>query len=145
MIACPAGQELALACERRLGRVVEVAVVFYVRQVISPGGRLKPARRMRVVLALAPEAIYLSEFSYWLCGMRIGAVLSYLPREGLVARFRRRWWAWPSEWMAELCWPESGLLIAGELADGEDFQRLAGLLAADEFAHELSRPARRRA
>jgi hypothetical protein len=137
VIACPGGQELALACERRLGRRVEVSLVFYLRRVAWPSGRIKPRRRLRVVLALPAEALYLLEFRYWLVGMNVSPVLSCLPRDRLVARCRRRWWAWPSPWHAELCWPESTLFLTGELADGEDAEKLIGLLTAGEFERAI--------
>jgi hypothetical protein len=137
MIACPGGQQLALACERRLGCQVELSLVFYLRRVASPGGRVKPRRRLRVVLALTAEAVYLLEFRYWLVGMSVGPVISCLPRDRLVACCRRRWWAWPSPWRAELCWPEAALFLAGELADGEDAQKLIGLLTAGEFEQAI--------
>ncbi len=141
MIASPGGEELVHACERRLGRVVEVASVFYVRRAVSPNGRFGSPKPMRVVLALTSDALYLLEFRYWLFGLSIGSVLSRLPRHGAVPHCRHRWWAWPSPWRVDLAWPELVLLVVGELPGGPDSDRIVGLLASDEFEDQVLRQA----
>lgn len=78
----------------RLGELVDVAVVFDLRHLATPSGRLRLRRPVRVLLARTEEAFYLLEYRYRVFGCRIGGVICDLPCGGLVAHCERQPWAW---------------------------------------------------
>lgn len=133
MIGIPVEHKLAMACEQRLGRIVDVAGVFNVHRVTSPVGNFEPRKPLRVVLALSDGDLWLLEFHYWAVGFDVSGVLCRFPRFGLAGHWRHRWRAWPAVWKAELSWPGLATSITGSLIGGDDADRLMGLLAADEF------------
>ncbi len=143
MIGVPVEHKLSLACEQRLGRVVDVASTVSLQRVTSPFGSLKPGKSLRVVLALTEDDLWLLEFRYWALGFDVGGVLCRFPRAGLVSQWRHRSWAWPAVWKAEMSWPELATYVTGSLLGGDDANRIMGLLAADEFddAQEMAVPA----
>lgn len=133
MIGVPVEHKLAMACEQRLGRIVDVASVFNLETVTSPVRNFDPWKSLRVALVLADGDLWILEFRYWAVGFDVGGVLCRFPRLGLASQWRRRWWAWPAVWKAELSWPGLATYISGSLIGGDDADRLMGLLAADEF------------
>jgi hypothetical protein len=133
MIGVPVEHKLAMTCEHRLGRIVDVASVFNLQRVASPIGDFEPRKSLRVVLALADGGLWLLEFRYWAVGFDVSGVLFRLPRVGLASQWRHRWWAWPAVWKAELSWPGLATYITGSLIGGDDADRIMGLLAADAF------------
>jgi hypothetical protein len=133
MIGVPVEHKLAMACEHRLGRIIDVACVFNLKTVTSPVGNFEPRKSLCVVLALAEGNLWLLEFRYWAVGFDVGGVLGGFPRFGLASQWRHRWWAWPAVWKAELSWPGLATYITGSLIGGDDADRIMGLLAADEF------------
>jgi hypothetical protein len=133
MIGVPVEHKLAMACEHRLGRVIDVASLFNLRRVTSPVGNLSPRRPLRLVVALTESDLWLLEFRYWAVGFDVGGVLCLFPRLGLASQWHRRRWAWPAVWKAELSWPELATYVTGSLIGGDDANRMMGLLAADEF------------
>jgi hypothetical protein len=133
MIGLPIEHKLAIACERRIGRVVDVASTFNLRRVASPAGNFNPRRPLPVVVALAEDDLWLLEFRYRLVGFDVGAVLCRFPRRGLVSQWHNRSWAWPAVWKADLSWPELATYVQGSLIGGVDADRFMGFLAADEF------------
>jgi hypothetical protein len=133
MIGVPVEHQLAMACEQRLGRVVDVASCFNLQRVTSPVGNFKPRKSLRVVLALAASDLWLLESRYWAVGFDVGGVLCRFPRLGLASRWHHHSWAWPAVWKVELSWPELATNITGSLIGGGDADRMMGLLAADEF------------
>ena len=133
MIGVPVEHKLAMACEERLGRIVDVASTFNLQRVMSPVGNFKPRRSLRVVLALTESDLWLLELRYWAVGFDVGGVLCQFPRFGLVTQSRHQPWAWPAVWKARLSWPELATYVTGSMIGGQDADRLVGLLAADEF------------
>jgi hypothetical protein len=133
MIGVPIGPRLALACERRVGRVVHVASTFNLRRIASPAGNFQPRKPLRVVTALTDDELWLLELRQWGIGFHVGAVLCRFPRHCLVAEWRHRPWAWPAVWKVELSWPLLATYVVGSLIGGEDADTLMGLLTADEF------------
>lgn len=132
---------LAIACERRLGRIVDGASMFDLHRLATPAGSLKPSRPLSAVIALTDDDLWLLECRFWVVGFNVNRVLGRCPREGAVAYWRHRWWAWPDVWKAELSWPERASYIEGTLMAGSDADRLMGLLASDEFGRGLVRSA----
>lgn len=133
MIGAPVEHKLAIACEHRIGRVVDVASVFNLQRVASPVGNFEPRKPLRVVLALTKNDVWLLELRYWAVGFDVGGVLCRFPRLGLASHWRHRSWAWPAVWKAELSWPGLATYATGSLIGGDDADRIMGLLAADEF------------
>ena len=133
MIGVPVDEKLAMACDRRLGRVVDVASTFNLRRVESPVGNLKARKPLRVVMALTQDDLWLLEFGYWVVGFEVGPALCRFPRPGLVSRWRHRSWAWPAVWKVELSWPDLATLVVGSMIGGDDANRLMGLVVADEL------------
>lgn len=133
MIGVPVDEKLAMACERRLGRVVDVASTFNLQSVASPAGNLKPRKLLRLVAALTEDDLWLLEFGYWVVGFEVGAALCRFPRPGLVSHWRHRSWAWPTVWKVELSWPDLATYVAGSMIGGDDANRLMGLLVAGEL------------
>ena len=125
--------KLAMACEERLGRVVDVASSFNLERVTSPVGNFKPRKSLRVVLALTESDLSVLEFRSWAVGFDVGGVLCQFPRSGLVGQWRRHPWAWPAVWKAKLSWPALATYATGSMIGGKDADRMMGLLAADEF------------
>jgi hypothetical protein len=141
MLGVATEEALVRACERRLGRVVEVAATFDLRRLAVPGCTLKPRKAKEVVIALTDEQIWLLDVRDWAVWFSVGRVLGHLPRRGVVAHWYRRWWAWPTVWRAELSWPESSTYVEGSLPSCKDTERLIGLMTMDELGRELARSA----
>ncbi len=59
MIGVPVEQKLAMACEQRLGRVVDAASTFNLRHVASPAGSFKPRKPLRLVVAMTDGDLWL--------------------------------------------------------------------------------------
>jgi hypothetical protein len=133
MVGVPVDEKLAMACERRLGRVVDVASTFDLGRVASPAGNFNPRKPLHVVVALTEDDFWLLEFGYWVVGFEVGAVLCRFPRLGLVSQCRHRSWAWPTVWKVELSWPSLATFVVGSMIAGDDANRLMGLLVADEL------------
>lgn len=133
MVGIPVDEKLAMACERRLGRVVDVASTFDLRRVASPAGNFKPRKALRVVVALSENDLWLLEFCYWVVGFEVGTALCRFPRPGLVSQWRHRSWAWPAVWKLELSWPDLATYVVGSMIGGDDANRLMGLLVTDEL------------
>jgi hypothetical protein len=117
--------ELIVLCERRIGRPVQAAARLRVKT--PSGGRTH-------VLALAAGCLWWLELHPW--RSRVGAILGYRPLEGLAAHTgqRRR-----GRHAIELSWPLTGELYVGTLR-GRGAERLAGQLAADQFARTATSP-----
>jgi hypothetical protein len=124
-------------CEQRLGQIVHLAATLELRRFSCPAGSLKPRKAERMVVALTDEEFWLLELRYRMFGLTVGAPLCQLPRPVLVANWRRRRFCWPAVWQAEFSWPYLATFIEGDLVNGEDAERLMGLLAADELDREL--------
>lgn len=137
MIGVAVEDTLCTACEQRLGQIVRAASTVYLRRLFSPAGNLKPRKPAHVVLALTDTELYLLEFHYRVIGFTVGAALCRWPRRGVVAHWRRRRWDWPTVWQAELSWPELSTYLEAKLMNGEDTDRIMGLLASDELGREL--------
>jgi hypothetical protein len=121
--------ELVVLCERRIGRPVDVASQFRVKT---------PAGPRTHVLAVAAGHVWWLELHPW--RGTIGCILLYRPLDGLAAHSER---VRPGRYQLELSWPASGELFVGRL-DGTGADRLAGQLAAEQFARAgASAPARK--
>ena len=133
MIGVPVEHKLAMACEQRLGRMVDVASTFNLHRIASPAGNFRPRKSTRLVAALTEDDLCLLEFRYRVVGFEVGAALCRFPRRRLVSQWRHRPWAWPAVWRVDLSWPELATYVEGSLIGGDDADRIMGLLAADEF------------
>ena len=118
---------LTAAAEQRLGKLVDVAVLFELRHLASPSGHLRLRRPLRVLLARTDDALYLLEYRYRVLACRVGGVICDLPRRGLVAQCKRQPWAWPMTWRAEFSWPDAATFMAGALMASDEADRLVGL------------------
>jgi hypothetical protein len=90
VLTLPTSPALRIAAERRLGELVDLAVVFDLQYLASPSGQLNLRRPIRVLLARTDNALYLLDYGYQLLGFRVGGVICDLPRHGLVAHCARR-------------------------------------------------------
>lgn len=138
MLGVAAERKLAIACEQRLGQIVQVATLFELGQICSPTGSVKPRKPFGAAIALTDTDIWLLELRFWVIGFTVGRVIGRCPRAGLAAHWRHRRWAWPNVWKAELSWPDTAQYVEGTLMSGQDVDRLIGVLAADEFHRKLA-------
>jgi hypothetical protein len=141
MLGVATDDALVRACEQRLGRVVQGAATCDLRRLAVPGATMKPRKPKKIVIALTADYVWLLDIRDWAVWFSVGQVLAHLPRRGLAAQWRRRWWVWPTVWNAELSWPELSTYLEGALMNNGDTERLIGLMTMDELAQELSRPA----
>jgi hypothetical protein len=113
-------EELAMACERRIGRPVDAAVPVQ----IAPD-------QMVCLLALSADALWILEDESHFTQRRLGRVVACWTTQGLVTHVEHI----RGMDRFELSWPESRALVRADAPSGGLANRFAGSLLAAELAH----------
>ena len=121
-------ETLLNATQARIGRHVHAATILQLGTRTIDA--LLPRRDSeQILLAITDEHVYLLECQRRTLAPQIGAVLEHLPRNGLVATWKRR----RLNVKAELSWPEQHVFISATARPGAHTDHVIGLLMGSEL------------